>query len=135
MKKKFVYNETVRIYDTDAQGIVHYAGYYRFFTDALEQFIWDKLDGKYPLVNERTWFVVVESSAKYHASARLGDKLSISLVPSQLSDKAVRFDFVIHRKTELICDGYITQVAIDREKWKATAIPKSVIESLFQKKS
>ena len=36
MAEDFVFEDTVRIYDTDAQGVVHYAGYYRFFTDAAE---------------------------------------------------------------------------------------------------
>ncbi len=135
MEDKYVYDETVRIYDTDAQGVVHYAGYYRFFTDALEQFANQKAKRMYPLVNEKVWFVVVESNAKYYKSARVGDKLKVGLVPTQLSSKALRFDFDIRRGEDLLCEGYIVQVAIDKDKWKATEIPKDVVENIFQKKS
>ena len=50
MKRQFTFKESVRIYDTDAQGIVHYAGYYRFFTDALEQFVKERIGGTFPLL-------------------------------------------------------------------------------------
>ncbi len=130
MVDEFIYEETVRIYDTDAQGIVHYAGYYRFFTDALEQFATQKTGRKFPLPDDKIWFVVVESNAKYYKSARVGDNLSVGLSPSKLSDKAIRFDFKIRRDGDLLCDGYITQVAIDREKWKSVPIPQDLLDDL-----
>ncbi len=133
--EEFVYEETVRIYDTDAQGIVHYAGYYRFFTDALEQFANQKAPRMFPLSSNKIWFVVVESNAKYYKSARTGDRIKISLSPSQLSPKALRFDFKIKRDTDLLCDGYIIQVAIDKDKWKSVPIPDEIVSALFQKKS
>jgi acyl-CoA thioester hydrolase len=135
MEDAFVYEETVRIYDTDAQGVVHYAGYYRFFTDALEQFANQRTGRIFPLVNDKVWFVVVESNAKYYKSARTGDRLKINLLPSQLSEKALRFDFRIKRDDDLICEGYIVQVAIDKTKWKSVQIPGEIIDALFQKKS
>ena len=39
MDYDYSFSEDVKIYDTDAQGIVHYSGYYRFFTDAMQEFI------------------------------------------------------------------------------------------------
>ena len=135
MSDEFIYNETVRIYDTDAQGIVHYAGYYRFFTDALEQFAMQRAGRMFPLPNENIWFVVVESNAKYHKSAHSGDELEVRLNAELLSEKAIRFDFKIYRDGELICDGYIIQVAIDKNLWKSVPIPKEIVDKLVQKKS
>ncbi len=122
----FVFDDVVRIYDTDAQGVVHYAGYYRFFTDAVERFMSDKVGVNYPLLDDKIWFVVVESEAQYHNPAKLGDKLSVSLTTKMLSKRALRFDFRIKRKGTDICSGHIVQVAIDRTKWKATEIPKGL---------
>jgi hypothetical protein len=47
MADNFVFEDNVRIYDTDAQAIVHYAGYYRFFTDAAERFMRETLGTSY----------------------------------------------------------------------------------------
>lgn len=130
MADDYVFEDTVRIYDTDAQGVVHYAGYYRFFTDAAENFMRETLGISYPLLDENTWFVVVESKAQYKKSAKLGDRLSIVLKPQKLSRKALRFDFQIIRDGELICDGYITQVSISKKEWKAVDLPKSLLDKI-----
>ena len=130
MAEDFVFEDTVRIYDTDAQGVVHYAGYYRFFTDAAENFMRETLGISYPLLDNDTWFVVVESKAQYKKSARLGDNLSVVLRPKKLSRKALRFDFQILRNGDLICDGYITQVAINKNEWKAVELPKALLQKI-----
>ena len=130
MAEDFVFEDMVRIYDTDAQGVVHYAGYYRFFTDAAENFMRETLGISYPLLDNDTWFVVVESKAQYKKSARLGDNLSVVLRPKKLSRKALRFDFQILRNGELICDGYITQVAINKKGWKAVELPKALLQKI-----
>ncbi|MCL4404410.1 MAG: acyl-CoA thioesterase [Candidatus Marsarchaeota archaeon] len=130
MGKKIVFTDRVRIYDTDAQGIVHYAGYYRFFTDAAEGFMRDTLGLSYPLLDERTWFVVVESEAKYFKSAKLGEELSVLLEPKLVSDKALRFDFEILVNGSKSCVGHITQVSIDKELWHAVPMPPSVLEKI-----
>jgi acyl-CoA thioester hydrolase len=126
MSKEIVFTDRVRIYDTDAQGIVHYAGYYRFFTDAAESFMRDTLGVSYPLLDAKTWFVVVESEAKYYKSAKLGDTLSVMLDPKLLSPKVLRFDFKIFVNGTLSCGGHITQVAIDKQHWRSTQMPKQL---------
>ncbi|MEM3841614.1 MAG: thioesterase family protein [Candidatus Micrarchaeaceae archaeon] len=127
MADNYVFEDNVRIYDTDAQGIVHYAGYYRFFTDAAENFMRETLGTSYPMIDSDTWFVVVESKAQYRKSAKLGDLLSVVLKPEILSSKALKFEFEILRGGERICDGYITQVSIDKNKWKAVDIPQNIL--------
>ena len=131
MAEDFIFEETVKIYDTDAQAIVHYAGYYRFFTDALEAFAYERIGMMFPRANENVWFVVVESNAKYHKSARVGDKLTVHLTSNIVSDKAIRFDFKIMRGSDFICEGFITQVTIDKNTWKAVPIPKEIADKLI----
>ncbi len=130
MSQEIVFTDRVRIYDTDAQGIVHYAGYYRFFTDAAEGFMHDTLGISYPLLDEKTWFVVVESEAKYYKSAKLGDELSVVLKPKLLSPKVLRFDFEIFVRGAISCGGHITQVSIDKRHWKATPMPAEIQEKI-----
>ncbi|MCL4387965.1 acyl-CoA thioesterase [Candidatus Marsarchaeota archaeon] len=130
MSQEIVFTDRVRIYDTDAQGIVHYAGYYRFFTDAAESFMHDTLGISYPLLDEKTWFVVVESEARYYKSAKLGDELSVILKPKLLSPKTLRFDFEIFVSGSAICAGHITQVSINRQHWKSSPMSQAVQEKI-----
>ncbi len=129
-KKDFAWEERVRVYDTDTQGIVHYAGYYRFFTDAFEQFARSKFGLDWPLVNDKVWFVVVESHAKYHKPLRLGDRIRTHVHVAMVGKKALRFDFRIYKGSELSCEGEIVQVAINNRTWKAIALPKDIIKKI-----
>ena len=124
-RKTFVVEERVRLYDTDAEGVVHYAGYYRFFTDAIENFAYEFFGG-YPIPNRNIIFVVVESSAKYHKPAFSGDRLKVEISPTMLSGKAIRFDFKIRKNQAIICDGYIVQVCISKRSWKAVPISGNI---------
>lgn len=127
---EYVFEDVVRIYDTDAQGIAHYAAYYRFFTNTIEKFMQEKIGIPYPIVNEELWFVIVESHAVYHKPVKLGDKLTILLSPKILSNKTVRFDFKILRNGELTTEGYVIQVAINPKIWKSVDMPKEIISKL-----
>lgn len=129
MVSTYSFVEDVRIYDTDAQGIVHYAGYYRFFTDAMQEFIRSK-GYKFPFIDDKHWFVVLESNAKYINSARAGDTLNINLTATPVSSKIIRFEFDIKRGSDEICQGYILHICIDREKWKSAEIPQEFMDSL-----
>ena len=130
MSVEFVFEETVRIYDTDAQGIAHYASYYRFFTNTIEKYMREKAGIPYPIVNDELWFVMVESHAVYKKPVKLGDALSILLSPKALSKKAIRFDFKILRKGELTTEGYVVQVAINPKIWKSVEIPDEILRKI-----
>jgi acyl-CoA thioester hydrolase len=135
--KDFVWGETVRIYDTDTEGIAHYAGYYRFFTDAFEQFAKNRLLLDWPLVNNRVWFVVVESYARYYKPLRLGDRMRTHVNVEIVGKKALAFNFRIYKNAAMVCEGKIVQVAIDRRAWKAVQLPKSIVAKVksFNKES
>ena len=132
MESDYSFKEDVKIYDTDAQGIVHYAGYYRFFTDAMQEFIKSK-GYSFPLIDENRWMVVLESNAKYVNSARMGDTLNTSLKVSLISKKILRFDFDITRNEEQICQGYILHICIDKNSWKSVELPQAFIDGLVKK--
>ncbi|MGC9129432.1 MAG: acyl-CoA thioesterase [Candidatus Micrarchaeia archaeon] len=126
---EFLFKEKVRLYDTDAQGIVHFASYYRFFTDALDEFR-SKLFPNFSLLEGKVSFVTVESHAEYIKPAKLGDVLSVKVKPSLLSDKAVKFEMEVYKGKVLLCKGYMTQVAIDTKVWKAVPIPEEMKKKL-----
>lgn len=130
MSLEFIFEETVRIYDTDAQGIAHYASYYRFFTNTIEKFMKEKAGIPYPNVNDELWFVMVESHASYKKPVKLGDTLTILISPRALSKKVVRFDFKILKKGEITTEGYVIQVAINPKIWKSVEIPDEILSKI-----
>jgi YbgC/YbaW family acyl-CoA thioester hydrolase len=132
MEYDYSFKEDVKIYDTDAQGIVHYSGYYRFFTDAMQGFINSK-GYHFPIIDENRWMVVLESNANYIKSARLGDTLNTLLKINPISKKILRFDFDIMRGEDHICKGYILHICIDKNSWKSTDLPQKFIDDLAKK--
>ncbi|MGI0100281.1 MAG: acyl-CoA thioesterase [Candidatus Micrarchaeaceae archaeon] len=131
--KEFISEERVRIYDTDVQGVVHYAGYYRFFTDAFEQFSRKELGADFPIFSKGIWFVAVESNASYHKPARLGDKLRTHVSVELTGMKTMRLRFRIHKDASVICDGSIVLVSIDSKVWKAVRIPVDLVAKMKKK--
>ncbi|MBP1357254.1 MAG: acyl-CoA thioesterase [Sulfolobus sp.] len=130
MSLEYVFEETVRIYDTDAQGIAHYASYYRFFTNTIEKYMKEKASIPYPNVNDTLWFVMVESHAVYKKPVKLGDRLTILISPKALSKKVIRFDFKILRDGEETTEGYVVQVAINPKEWKSIEIPDEILKRI-----
>ncbi|BCS91333.1 MAG: thioesterase [Candidatus Micrarchaeota archaeon] len=133
----FSYEERVKIYDTDAQGILHYAGYYRFFTDAIENAA-RKLNISFPFYTDKLWFVVVESHANYLRSVYLNDLLHID-VDLSVNDnkKALRSDLTIYDKTRggyIACKGYLVHLLINKEIWKSVELPEEIIELIKRSK-
>jgi len=125
----FRIRETVRLYDTDAQGVMHYASYYRLFTDAIDEFRKRVLPG-YSLTSASVSFVTVESHAEYLKPAMLGDALYVTLSPKLISRKALRFDISVYKGATLICKGHTVQVAIDASRWKSVEIPSEIISKM-----
>jgi len=128
MTIRYINKEIVKVYDTDFQQVAHYAAYYRFFTDAVTNFSKEIFgDSTETLAYRGVWFVVVESSAKYMKSAKLGDELDVEVTAELLSKKVIKYSFEIRRKGELLTTGYLVMVCVDPEKWKATEIPQDLI--------
>lgn len=129
-KMEFVYKETVMVYDTDAQGIAHYAAYYRFFTNAVEKFMRDKTGINYPIVNDELWFVIVESHAVYKKPLKLGDEIIIAISPKVLSKKIIKFDISIIKGGDKTTEGYIIQASINPKTWKTVELPDDLINKI-----
>ncbi len=131
MEINYSFTEDVKIYDTDAQGIVHYAGYYRFFTDTMQEFLRTK-GFNFPFIDDTHWFVVLESNAKYINSAKIGDKIVTTLKITQLSKKILKFEFNIKRDGDAIAEGYLLHICINPKVWKSTEIPQSFLDRLSE---
>ncbi len=126
----FIRKETVRMYDVDGQGIVHYASYYRFFTNTLEEYSKANFGDYLSEVSDKTWFVTVESKATYHKPVKLGDVLEIHMNAEKISKSTVKFNFQVFKEDSMTAEGYLIQVCIDPSIWKAKPIPEEIIKKL-----
>ncbi len=118
--------------DTDCGGVMYYANYLRLFEIGRTEFIRQR-GLTYKEIEEDLGIIlpVVEVYAKYKASARYDDLLTIKTTLSELKPFKITFSYEIYRKDELLCQGKTTHVPINREG-KIVRLPEK-IQTLLKK--
>jgi len=124
----------VRFGDTDPYGVVYFAAYFRYFKEALDEFLRSlglAPDRVYRDAERGLGLPIVESWARFEAPARYDDLLLVSTRVEERREKAGGFAFEAHRHSDgaLIASGRIVCVAID-EAWRPVAIPEDLAEKL-----
>lgn len=119
----------VRVYyeDTDAQGVVYYANYFKFMERARTEWIRAMgIDQDELLREKRRMFVVANVEARFVKPARFGDSLDVT---AALSDRA-RASFLIAQDIrrdgadgELLCAASVRAAYIDADTLKPTKLP------------
>ena len=90
----------VRVYyeDTDAQGVVYYANYFRFMERARTEWLEAMgVDHVTMMKEDNRILVVTEAHAKFIIPARLGDTLVVTAGLSQLSRATFEIEQNIYR--------------------------------------
>lgn len=117
--------------DTDAAQIVHFSNFFRFFERAEEEFYWQL--GLISWLGDKEIIMPrVEAFCQYRKPAKFNDLLEIELTVEELMDKAVKYGFKVYNKetAELLANGYVVAVAVNRHTLKATQIPREITEKL-----
>ncbi len=123
----------VRVYyeDTDAQGVVYYANYFRFMERARTEWLRSLGVDMVRLQDEdRRIFVVTEVTTKFLAPARLADDLIVTARLEGLSRASFDIEQKIYRNTtdgDLLISGIVKAAYLDAD----TMRPKRVPPSLF----
>ena len=118
------YNLTVYYEDTDAQGVVYYANYLKFFERARTEYFRKSGYEQMKLMQEGIIFVVRGVEMKLQKPARLDDVL---VIKSQLIKLGkVSFDFLqeAYKEEELITQAKIQCGSLDTENFKPSALPE-----------
>ena len=120
----------VRVYyeDTDAQGVVYYANYFKFMERARTEWIRGLGIEQDALANElRRIFVVVDTSAEFRQPARFNDELIVTV---RLLEKA-RASFLlgqdIYRQQhdgELLCRATVRAGCLNADSKKPARLPE-----------
>lgn len=125
---------SVRVYyeDTDAQGIVYYANYFRFMERARTEWL-EALDVDHInlMTNENRILVVSEAHAKFLIPARLGDNLVVTAGLSRLGRATFDIEQNIYRDStqgELLIQGGVNVAYLAADTMKPKRIPRTFFE-------
>lgn len=116
--------------DTDCGGVMYYANYLRLFEMGRTEYL-RKRGLSYREIEDK-WGIllpVIEVSAKYKASARYDDLLTIKTSLLEAKSYKVTFQYEIWSEKNLLVEGKTTHVAITKEG-KVIKIPKEILEVL-----
>lgn len=131
-KEQFAWPVRVYYEDTDAQGLVYFANYFKFMERARTEWL-RSLDVEQDtlLSKDRRCFVVADTQADFLAPAKFNDEL---LVTAELCSRA-RASFLIEQKIyrgrldgDLLCRGTTRAAMINVDTLKPVRIPQSIFE-------
>ena len=124
----------IRVYyeDTDLQGVVYYANYFRYMERARTEWLrslgveQDRL-----LAEERRYFVVVDTYAKFLKPARFNEMLVATARLTDMTRASFTIEQNIYRGSidgDRLCTGYVTAAYVDADTQRALRIPASIFE-------
>jgi acyl-CoA thioester hydrolase len=122
----------VRVYyeDTDAQGVVYYANYFRFMERARTEWLRSLgVDMVRLQEEERRIFVVAEVQTKFHAPARLSDELIVTAGLQGLTRVSFDIEQKIYRNStdgDLLISGIDKAAYLDADSMRPKRVPPSL---------
>ncbi len=132
MNKPFALPVRVYYEDTDAQGVVYYANYFRFMERARTEWLEAMGVDHVTLMNEENRILVVtEANAKFLIPARLGDSLIVTAKLSRLGRATFEIEQNIFRgglEGELLIKGGVTAAYLAADTMKPKRIPRTFFE-------
>lgn len=108
-------NVEVRYYETDGQGVVHHANYFKYFelarVEALRAMGHEYAD----LERDGIILVVNKISCSYKMPARFGDRLRIVIRTTCARGARIDHEYEVFRNHQLLAEGASTIACIDRD--------------------
>lgn len=122
----------VRVYyeDTDAQGVVYYANYFRFMERARTEWLRTLgIDMVSLAETERRIFVVAEVHVRFAAPARLNDEIMVTARLTNLTRVSFEIEQNIYRghiDGELLTTGHVKAAYLDADSMRPKRLPSSL---------
>ena len=124
----------IRVYyeDTDAQGVVYYANYFRFMERARTEWLRSLGVDQVAMMNdERRIFVVTHTEASFIVPAKLNDELVVTAQLAALTRATFSIEQNIYRGNlsgELLIRGSVKAAYLDADTMKAKRVPPTLFE-------
>lgn len=121
----------IRVYyeDTDAQGVVYYANYFRFLERARTEWLRSLgVDQVHMMHVERRIFVVVSTHAEFIAPARFNDQITVTAALAGLSRATFDIEQKIFRGNALLLKSGVKVALLDADTMKPQRVPGTLFE-------
>ncbi len=115
MSRDYQFSLEVRYYETDAQGVVHHANYFKYFEIARVEHLRTIGHEYAELERDGVLLVVNKIACTYRLPARFGDTLRISIHTKRARGARIDHEYQVHRDGDLLAEGTSTIACIDRE--------------------
>ena len=128
----------VRVYleDTDAQGVVYNASYFRYLERARTEWLRDHgVEHNRVREQEGVIFVLVGIEVRFTRPARLDDMLYITAELAKMKGARVILDQSVRRESpdgELLCRGVAEVACLDPEQLRPRRVPAVLVNALRQ---
>ncbi len=123
----------IKIYyeDTDAEGVVYYANYLRYFERARTEWLEEHGLNIRELLGRGILFIVARTEIDYRSPAELYDTIQVETTISEVSKASFWIDYVIIRKqdSKTIVTGRTKMACISRER-KILRLPQDIVDKL-----
>lgn len=120
----YKFKERIIYADTDAEGVVYYANYLKFFERGRDEFIRQKGISLKDLKKEKGLLFAVDSvECKYHGPARFDDEIIIATEIAETTGVRIIFDQKALRGEELLVSAKISVFALDAKTFKPLRLP------------
>lgn len=121
---------TVRYAETDAQGVVHHAGYLVWFEEGRSDFL--RQQGVHYRDFEKSGFfvVVAEARVKYRAPAFYEDRVTIETTLERVRGKLIEFSYRARNEDgALLAEGRTVHIVVGADK-KPVPLPDDLVREI-----
>jgi acyl-CoA thioester hydrolase len=126
----FSHQLRVRYAECDPQGVVFNAHYLAYFDASITE-LWRAAFGSYQAMLDRGVDVVVaEAQVRFRSPARFDEQLTLEIAVANLGNTSITSGHRITRDGDLIVEGTLRHVLVDRKTLKKTPIPDWIREQL-----
>lgn len=127
----FTYKTKVRLYDTDAAGILFFANQFKIIHDAYEALL-EKFGFSFPqMLKDGEYFLpIVHAQSDYLVSLLVGDKIDIGIKVGHIGKTSFSFEYTIRRAKILVGSGKTVHVTVNKKTGKKTPLPDQLRKAL-----
>jgi 1,4-dihydroxy-2-naphthoyl-CoA hydrolase len=124
---KYSHPMTVRMYDTDAAGILYFGNQFRFVHDTFETimakngFTFQRFFDQEPYL-----FVIVHAESSYRSSLFVGDEIVVDVTVIHIGTTSFQSSYEILRDGEVVGQAKIVHVCINKETRVKQELPEAV---------
>jgi acyl-CoA thioester hydrolase len=123
MGQPLVHTIRVRYGECDLQGIVFNAHYLGYFDTSITE-LWRAACGSYQAMLDRgVDIVLAEARLRFRRPARFDDELELSVGLTHVGNTSVRTEHVARCGGELVAEGELRHVLVDRQTMAKAPVP------------